>query len=367
MTELSIMTIASESATTPVPALLLEERGLWRRTELVGTGDDPQQARAALNEALRSAVATDSDVEQPIEALQFPAMALYRAIIPADLAEVLAKARDEASEEAPLLRIHLEPRYEWIPWEVLHDGTDFLGLRFRIARLPIVVHPPEQPVDFIHPVRDVRSVLGRHVTEPSNGDFARWRATFDSLLPEGVETQLTPPAEGDEGWPQLNVLLLAADILHVTCHGLRDPSTGPYWTLDPRKPKGTFAYELSRGVVSSLTEPFRNTRPLVFGNACANDADPTVDPDAGPPLATDLFRTGALNFVGSLAPLRRELAITFARLFYEELLRERHTIGQALLDAKRRCQASEEARTDPTYLFYCLYGPPETRYGVVDG
>ena len=139
------------------------------------------------------------------------------------------------------------------------------------------------------------------------------------------------------------------------------------WTLDPRKPKGTFAYELSRGVVSSLTEPFRNTRPLVFGNACANDADPTVDPDAGPPLATDLFRTGALNFVGSLAPLRRELAITFARLFYEELLRERHTIGQALLDAKRRCQASEEARTDPTYLFYCLYGPPETRYGVVDG
>jgi hypothetical protein len=359
------MTVPPENPATIAPGLLLEERGLWRRTEPVLTGDDPQQARATLNQALQSAVSTDSDVDQPIEALMVPAMALYRAIVPDDLAAVLAQARD-ADDGPSLLRIHLAPRYEWIPWEVLHDGIDFLGLRFRIARLPIVVHPPEQPADCVHPVRTVRSILGRHVMDSSNGDYARWKGTFDTLLPKDTVVNLTPPDETDQGWPQLNVLLQAADILHVTCHGRRDDS-GSYWTLDPRKPKATYAYTLTTDVVTSLTAAFSKTRPLVFGNACAIDATAPGDAEDRPPLATELFRTGALNFVGSLAPLRRELAIVFARLFYEHLLGAHEPVAQALLSAKLRCQSSPEASTDPTYLFYCLYGAPDTRYGAPGG
>ncbi len=362
MRDLSIMTIPPEGAASPVPALLLEERGLWRRTEPVGTGDDPQQARAKLTEALRSAVRKDADVDEPIQALMLPAMALYRAIVPQDLQDVLA-AHAEDADDPPRLRIHLEPRYEWIPWECLHDGTEFLGLRFQIARLPIVVHPPEQPADSVHPVKTVRSVLGRYVTDGANGDFEKWRTTFDTLLPAGVEPELTPLDEHDEKWPLINVLLQSADILHVTCHGLRDDS-GPYWTLDPRKPKATYAYTLNSGVVGSLSSAFSRTRPLVFGNACAVAAPEEATAEDRPPLATELFRTGALNFVGSLAPLRRELAISFARMFYEELLGQERPIARALLEAKRRCHVAPEAAADPTYLFYCLYGPPETRYAT---
>lgn len=362
MTEISIMTIASENPNSPLPGLLIEEQGLWRRSEPMSRGDDPLQARKTLNGALQSAVAPDSGVDQPIEALGFPALALFRAVIPDDLAKLLTQAQAEAGDEPPLLRIHLDPKYEWIPWEVLHDGVDFLGLRFRIARLPIVVHPPQQPTDCVHPVRTVRSILGRHVAATANGEFAQWRSTFDELLPAGVETQLTPPDETDEGWPQLNVLLQAADILHVTCHGLRDDS-GPYWTLDPRKPKATYAYTLSADIVGSLTDAFRSTRPLVFGNACATDAIGATEVEDRPPLATAFFRTGALNFVGSLAPLRRQLAISFARMFYEELLGQHKNVSTALLNAKQRCRADPATSSDPTYLFYCLYGPPETRYG----
>jgi CHAT domain len=365
VTEVSIMTVPLENATTIAPGLLLEERGIWRRTEPVLTGDDPQQARSTLNGALRAAVSPDADVDEPIAALVLPAMALYRAIVPKDLATVLAEAR-EADDGPPLLRIHLAPRYEWIPWEVLHDGVDFLGLRFQIARLPIVTHPPEQPADSVHPVHTVRSVLGRYVTDVHNGDFTRWKETFDTLLPDDAVAELTPPDEADQGWPQLNVLLQAADILHVTCHGLRDES-GPYWTLDPRKPKATYAYTLTTDVVNALTDAFSQTRPLVFGNACAIDATAPADAEDRPPLATELFRTGALNFIGSLAPLRRELAILFARMFYEQLLGAHEPISHALLSAKQRCSTAPEGAKDPTYLFYCLYGPPETRYGAPGG
>lgn len=373
MTEISIMTVSPENTDSALPALLIEDQGLWRRSEPVWRGDDTLRIRRRFNDALQSAANVDSGVDEPIKALRFLALTLFNAIIPGDLAKLLADTRVAAGDDPPLLRIHLEPKYEWIPWEVLsNDGEEFLGLRFRIARLPIVARPPQRPGDRVHPVRSVHSVLGRYVATPDKSDFARWRSTFDKLLPDGVATDLTPPDETDKGWPAWNMLTNAVDILHVTCHGARDES-GPFWTLDPRKPKGTFAYRLTTDDVGSLTYAYTDhAGPLVFGNACAVDAVAAPDGNTNgtddneevqPPLATALYSSGALNFIGSLAPLRSQLAITFARLFYEELLGQHRTVSEALLNAKKRCRDDPATSSDPTYLFYCLYGPPETRYG----
>ena len=60
---------------------------------------------------------------------------------PTSLQRVLKAAEPvNAGDPPPVLRLHLDPSLDWIPWEVAHDGDAFLGLRFRVARLPIV--PP---------------------------------------------------------------------------------------------------------------------------------------------------------------------------------------------------------------------------------
>ena len=362
MTELSVMTIPSEGTDGLAVRMLVYERGVWRETQ-PPPGTDLKNMRMVFSRALVEAVSHPSAAGgDAVTGLIGPGIALFRDLIPPDLEEILANARRSTDGERPLLRIHLSPAHEWIPWEVLNDGHDFLGLNFQIARLPIVQQPPLQPENAEHLVERVNSLLGRRVADPPDEDFDRWRETFNELLPQRAQA-LVPPTATDEGWPRVMSLMDEADIVHVTCHGERDEA-GPYWTLDPDKPKATHRYTLSSELVTMLGPRFEERKPLVFGNACTTDQamSKAGEPDR-PALATAFFRNNALNFVGSLAPIRRPLAVRFARLFYEELLRERKPISLALLDAKRRCQKEEPAaQGDPTYLFYCLYGPPETRY-----
>src|SRR5688572_29106831 len=67
--------------------------------------------------------------------------AAYKALVPPDIQFALDAALVEAQAagpEPPLLRVYVHPHLEWIPWELLHDGTDHLGVRFMIARLPVL-------------------------------------------------------------------------------------------------------------------------------------------------------------------------------------------------------------------------------------
>src|SRR5262252_542684 len=55
--------------------------------------------------------------------------AIYVDLLPAFLKEKLQEAT------ARNLALHLDPPLLGIPWELLHDGDQFLGRRFRIGRL----------------------------------------------------------------------------------------------------------------------------------------------------------------------------------------------------------------------------------------
>lgn len=355
MSEISLMAFRETGDDVLPPALLLEDRGLWRETQQP-KGTTLSSTAAGLRETVKHAV--ESGDASAVEGLVLVALSLLDDLVGPDVKQALETARLRADGEPPLLRIHLSPSNEWIPWELLHDGHDFLGLSFRIARLPILTSPPERPDDCTHAVEIVRSILGKGVAEPEEADFDTWLGTFADVLPAGVQAQLVPERDVVE-WPRTAALREQADILHVTCHGKRDDDQRPYWALDPTRPPEDAQYRFNATQFNSLRAPFGARRPLVFANACAQQG---FSGPEHPPLAKDLFELGALNFVGTLAPVRQALAMRFARHFYEALLGRGVDVGRALLDAKRACREDTESAGDPTYLLYCLYGPPEMRY-----
>jgi hypothetical protein len=343
------------------PALLLEQRGLWREAH-EPSGTAPREALDALRQQVKHTVEHGSDDDgNAVKDMAPVAMSLFDGLFGPDVQSALKLAREQSNGEPPLLRIHLARAHEGIPWELLHDGEDFLGMTFRIARLPILPNPPEQPDDCTHAVAIVRSLLGKGVAAPTEDDYATWRDTFRDLLPAGVAAELHPEDEPKRDWPRTRVLQEEADILHVTCHGKRDEAGVGYWALDPDGSPSALQFRFNMAQVNSVRTAFKARRPLVFANACA-PASTFTEPEH-PPLLNELFGLGALNCIGTLAPIRQKLALRFARHFYKSLLGRGSDVSMALFEAKRACRDDPVTRGDPTYLLYCLYGPPDMRYG----
>jgi hypothetical protein len=147
--------------------------------------------------------------------------------------------------------------------------------------------------------------------------------------------------------------------VHVTCHGgLKDDKREAYWTLDHTNPI-TFDYRIYQSFVRTLGLV---SRPLVFGNACASAGTQTDLAALQGFGAAFLSGGGALNFVGTFAPITRTTAVVFAERFYAQLFS-----GLPVGEALRRTKAGFAAQDlkDPSYLFYCLYGPPDSTYVAV--
>jgi hypothetical protein len=290
---------------------------------------------------------------------------LYKRIVSKELNETIqATAVPDATGAPPVLRLHLGYGLDIVPWELLHDGTDFLGLRFQISRLPMVPGGPAQENGEPVPVRRVVSLLGRNLI----GDPLRdaWQHTFDHLAGHGTEV-VRQPADGGDDFPDLETLVgnenAAGDIVHLTCHGIQS-GLSRYWTLDHTK--GT---QMLWTIYPNDSETFdiRRTAPLVFANACASAVGVGGGGAAagwfdalGEGFGTQFYDGGARAFIGTFAPVTDRVAITFAKRFFEFALVQGKPVGEALWATKAAFKAENEP--DPSWLFYCLYGEAGTRY-----
>jgi hypothetical protein len=347
------------------PSIYVRHDGVWREPPPLTptSGIDGGQLRDRLDGVLKAVMDAGGGLPPEVKGLGF---SLYESLVPDSIRRHLYRVADDAEPgKPPLLQIHVHRSYDWIPWELLYDGRDFLGLRFQIARLPIVAKPPDMSDRTKHPLRRVRSILGADVLpDPPDGEFDRWRKTFHGLLPPAAEELRVPPADlAEEAWPTMDIFkdCQEDDILHFTCHGtVREGE--PRWTLKQGDPQ-YWLYDITTMMLPTLN--LSRTRPLVFGNACKSGPS-----EAGllPGLASSLFGQGALNVIATFAPISRTLAIEFARFFYERLLGPNGASGspiaEALCATKQHFteRASGDPSADPSYLFYCLYGPPDTRF-----
>lgn len=357
------------STDAPLPQILLYQNGVWREVA------NPEY-RAGVNALTypKTIERTMHDLMVDVEAgeeytaddpqLKGAGDEYYDFLVPDEVKKALTKAANES--ETPTLLIHTHPTSEWIPWEILHDKKEYLGLKFQIARLPILREVPDVKDEGPLRVSNIYNLLGRDFLDDEEQQD-KWMKTFNGLNPQPtVFNQIPATFAADAVYPKVEQMTSAidADILHITCHGgLMDPDKGSYWTLGHNNtPVGH--YRLYRQNLRTIG--FVN-KPLVFGNACASSGVNGPVADQSSPMtgfATDFFANGALNFVGTFAPITKKLAVEFAGQFYKYLLSPGALpIGKALFKAKQHFY--NEQRADPSYLFYCLYGRPETTFQVV--
>ena len=386
MSKVISLMILPTGAAEASPQILLEQSGLWRdmspsldiRLAAVRVQTVREHMESLLGEL---SVQMETAAHPSFTVLKAAFKQHYRVIVPAGVHQALqSMLQEEPADEPPVLRLFIHPATEWIPWELLHDGEDFLGLRFQIARLPIISKSLDHSSHEPHPLRKVYSLLGRNVfDDPHAASLEQaWQQTFNGLFSANIsEIRFPENLAADQGYPSIDQLIRAGldgDILHITCHGgLKDRQDQLYWTLDHASPL-SFNYNITPTILSDLVLPLA---PLVFGNACASSQAISARPGLSPGFGTLFFSQGARAFIGTFAPITQKTAVAFARRFFQCLIPIGDTpdspslpgsgkaVGRALLETKRHFAA--QGHPDPSFLYYCLYGPAETNFIVPDG
>jgi hypothetical protein len=299
---------------------------------------------------------------------------LANGLLPRDLRDRLGEiAKSPGEDGMPTLRIHTN--LDWIPWELMLVGNRSLGEVFQVALLPLPLLPEEnylkptrwaeeKPVE----IKSVYSLLGKG-TPLAGESLDEWWKTFAFNHDDSISSIVTsyPSAADANDYPVLENLETAlrqeSAIVYITCMGRVDGGE-PVWTLD-------YDNEIAskhrvRGAVFADIQFPDTERPLLFANACGSVR-------LGPGqthIACRAVEAGALASVSAFARITPKLAVKFATKFFELLLAPESTgepipIGQALLQTKRHF--AKTASEDPSYLFYRLYGKPETAFRVESG
>ena len=305
-----------------------------------------REFRQALDEAaLHALVGGADELLRGPERADFLAAArargtvLHRALVPAAL-------RDELRAlSGPLV---VSTSLPGIPWELLHDGEEFWGLRYALGRrlvlerpvraatrqptrprpralvvgadprgdLPCVAHELEVVCEALEHVADVDAVGGR-------------LATFDAVV-----------AALGRGY----------DLVHFCGHVVRDGSEAALLLAGEARLAGPV-------IEASLAG-----RPLVFVNGCASArgeaAAGTAPGEAALASAAHAFLLGgALAVVGTLAQVGDRHAATLAESFYRGVLAGA-PIGEALRAARHALRADPDGARSPAWLSVVLYGNP---------
>ena len=224
MTQISVMALPNRGDDDDPAALFyLLRHGTWHEVPLltrapVRLGDVRTSVEELLTEVMRRI--GQGNPREALLVLQSRSQDWWDKLVPINVRRAISDGLAEAAarDVVPELLIHTHSKLEWMPWELLHDGSDWLGLRFRISRLPIVVNggvPPVGPRQVCH----ARSFLGTRVFGDDEQEaYEAWACTFDPFTVLGVESKRWPAnGLGGDGWPGLQEVVDArqADIIHV--------------------------------------------------------------------------------------------------------------------------------------------------------
>jgi len=275
--------------------------------------------------------------------------AIYVDLLPAFLKEKL----EEAS--ARNLALHLDRPLLGIPWELLHDGDQFLGRRFRIGRL---VSQQESGVALQRAMRAPLTVL--IVADPT-GDLPAARreaeelgAALENVGPFGRVTQLV----GDVSLRTMRDELGHHDVLHFAGHAEGGGATG---SGGLRLRDG----ELTAGLLDQLRG--RVDFPgLVFLNGCTSSDDTQRLAAGGSPgaaglagVASALLLGGSRHVVGTLWEVLDDVARVTATSVYRRLAAG-DSIGAAL-EGARQAVITEHGEGSLLWAAHVLYGDPTWR------
>jgi CHAT domain-containing protein/ketosteroid isomerase-like protein len=306
-----------------------------------------EEVRHPVDDAtLRALQETADALLRSAESPRFPdeararGVVLYRTLVPPRLRERLSAVR------GPVL---VTTSLYGIPWELLHDGEEFWGLRYALGKRLVMDRPLPAPPAMRLPGRPRALVVG---SDP-RGDLP-----FVAHEVEAICDVLEGNADVEcvtgrlASFDRVTTLLgRGFDVVHYCGHVVADAESGPALLLADGKT-----------LPAPAIEAILAGRPLVFLNGCASARGGSGAPTAAweetfSGVAYGFLFGGALGVVGTLADVSDRHAATLAAAFYRGAL-ERAPIGEALRAARAAARADPASAASPTWLSVVLYGNP---------
>ena len=229
-----------------------------------------------------------------------------------------------------------------LPWELLHDGEEFLGIKRPVARAIWTrvgrIHN-DAPV-----LRQIRTSI-LIISDPT-GQLPQARIETKNLIQSLPDTIDFEVVSGEDATVAEVLLMLNSskyNVIHYSGDvGLDTKKKSYYLKLADGK---LFASDIKRG---------SRGQPLVFVNGCSSSAEnPGTEG-----IARAFLDRGASGFIGTLWPVLDEGAQIFATHFYRAILRGT-PLGEALRLARKKTK--EDRPYDATWASFVLYGNPYTR------
>jgi CHAT domain-containing protein len=277
---------------------------------------------------------------------------------------LISDAMQRLIDETPDFPLTITSNNPELPWELMHDGKQYLCLQRMFARMPAGQTFPRR-------TRDPRSRPGTQIqalliNSAYGDDLPQAQVEIDEI--ELLLRSMGPRVAFKKlSGPDVTALRLTDEL-----------SLGNY---DLVHYAGHAGFDSARPELSYLLLPngeqFKADRvqrlleghPVVFLNAC--ETSKASPPPSGQStggivaqaqgLASAFVYGGAQACVGSLWPVFDDTARAFAKEFYGQLIRGRQRVGEALRTA--RSASRENQRDRVTWAAYALYGEPSYRLG----
>ena len=264
------------------------------------------------------------------------------------------------------LEIGMDEALVGYPWELMHDGEDFLCLKHYLGRFvnstssaPLVAYDTGR---WSKPLQSL-SVLIIAVPNP----MPRGGINYEPLDQARKEADAIVKILTDH--PDINVSVLR-DVDATYNKVFQALSTPTYQIVhfcghanfDDKKPPNSSIVLQDRSMATgSLSRYISMTRPILcFVNACESAMTRESFNVFG--LARAFLDTGAY-LLGSRWKVDDHAATVFATKFYTSLLDEENPLGKAVYDARIACQ--KIAPDDFAWASYVLYGDPRVCFRKV--
>lgn len=264
----------------------------------------------------------------------------FRDFLPGEIRSLLARPGVTAIHWG--IRSH---RAAALPWELLHDGSDFLALRLPMGR---ILHFSGTITAGSH------SRAGVLILADLAGDLAHARQEGERLQ-AGFLAGSLPMARADELYRRARLHacvdaetveeeLRRARIAHFCSHSIntgRDGTSG--WLLKDGK---VFDLERIRKLGAQGPVP-----AFIFSNSCSSaDPDSETRRDTLTGMAGAFLAAGVSAYLGALCRLQDDGGGKFAEAFYRHLGPER-PIAEAVLEARKAV-----GRREPAWAAYVFHG-----------
>jgi tetratricopeptide (TPR) repeat protein len=249
----------------------------------------------------------------------------------------LLKKTTVASEDADGLLIELDiqsPKLSHIPWELLHDGTDFVALSRRTPVVRSVSNPESQTAGEVNPVELPIRILLAAVKPwgPAPLNMGRQIRDVCRALEKAMrsgQVDLHPALEEEVQPDNFRAAMRTGGyhILHISTHG----------AFSEELDKGFILLEDGTGhpvrvAVSAIAGIMRDTTvQLVYLDACETGVS-SADTVSGS-LAEVLVRSGAGATIAMQFSIRDDLARAFSEAFYHYLM-ESESLWYAVTEAR---------------------------------